>query len=264
TFHQDTTTIPQSLCNTFSTLRGKNQKVFSLSIFGPEEDLIFTRERSLQYLNLFFIEVQQLFPDWFVRVYYHDDSILTEKDIVHFECLYWYVDFCNIKRILPLVSKYVSGRIWRFIPIDDTFVDIVNIRDLDSPVTKREKLAVNYWLNNTTKSFHVMRDHPKHMSPIQAGMWGVRRTKGNNRSRILEKVNNLTLMKKYKSIAGDEEFLADHLWPHIRQNETIVHDSFHCFKYGEKVCSPFPTVRAREKDNCFVGCWRPCCVNENC
>ncbi|CAF1335471.1 unnamed protein product [Didymodactylos carnosus] len=247
-----------SLCNSFATFRGPKQKVFSLSVFGPREESSFTHERNLDYLKLFFTEVNELFPNWLVRIYYDDQSTLTLNDINLFECLYPYVDFCNINQILPN-SRYVSGRIWRFLPIEDLLVDIVNIRDLDSPITKREQLAVNYWLNNTTKSFHIMRDHKHHLSAIQAGMWGVRRT--STQPILLDKIKNSTLIKNYKSLMADEDFLADHLWKRIRdKNDIVVHDSFYCFKHGEKECLTFPSERPSDKENCFVGCWRPCCL----
>ncbi|KAB7500862.1 hypothetical protein Anas_06871 [Armadillidium nasatum] len=47
-------------------------------------------------------------------------------------------------------------------------------RDLDSEVLRREYDAVSEWLNSTTKSLHIMRDHPHHRHQILGGIWGMR------------------------------------------------------------------------------------------
>ena len=46
-------------------------------------------------------------------------------------------------------------------------------RDLDSCMTVRETAAVKEWLDSD-KTFHIMRDHPDHVSNIIAGMWGIK------------------------------------------------------------------------------------------
>ena len=78
------------------------------------------------------------------------------------------------------------GRIWRFAPMADIFVDEFHSRDLDSNFTAREVSAVNDWLS-TNYTFHVMRDHIHHTFPIQAGMFG------NFCSTVLKERTTLTL-----------------------------------------------------------------------
>lgn len=63
------------------------------------------------------------------------------------------------------------GRIWRFSPMADPMVSEFHSRDLDSNLTAREVAAVRDWLA-TPHTYHVMRDHIWHTSPIQAGMFG--------------------------------------------------------------------------------------------
>jgi len=64
-----------------------------------------------------------------------------------------------------------SGLMWRFLPFDDPEVDIVLVRDVDSPITLRERAGVDLWLKRDAP-FHVMRDHIQHTAPILAGLWG--------------------------------------------------------------------------------------------
>ena len=62
---------------------------------------------------------------------------------------------------------------WRFLPTMDAQVSQFMSRDLDSLITKREVSAVEEWLISQ-KSFHMMRDHPKHQAEIMGGLWGMK------------------------------------------------------------------------------------------
>ena len=131
-------------------------------------------------------------------------------------------------------------------------------RNLGSPLTRRERAAVNAWLVSN-KLIHAMRDHPKHRVYMLAGMWGFRPSFNRSLARlILLKLHDQQLMTCYGG-KGDQKFLADHVWPYAKF-QALAHDSFHCLRnYGLKP-EPFPTQRHLEKGtNCFVGCIRPCC-----
>ena len=58
------------------------------------------------------------------------------------------------------------GQVWRFAPMADPLVSEFHSRDLDSIVSQREVAAVNEWLADKTKTFHIMRDHRQHGSAI--------------------------------------------------------------------------------------------------
>ena len=62
---------------------------------------------------------------------------------------------------------------WRFLPTIDWQVGLFMSRDLDSLISKREVAAVEEWLYSP-KSFHMMRDHPQHLSEIMGGLWGLK------------------------------------------------------------------------------------------
>src|SRR5207302_11089623 len=64
-----------------------------------------------------------------------------------------------------------SGLFWRFYAFDDPEVNVVMVRDIDSPFTLRERLAVEEWLASEFP-FHVIRDHYNHSEPMMAGLWG--------------------------------------------------------------------------------------------
>jgi hypothetical protein len=134
-------------------------------------------------------------------------------------------------------------------------------RDLDSPLTPRERAAVNVWLASN-KSFHAMRDHPWHSTAMLGGMWGFRPSLNPNISRRIHNIiHNRELVARYGGIA-DQAFLTSYVWP-LAKSSAIVHDSFLCRNgYGHN-SEPFPTQRpSANKTNCFVGCVRPCCSSE--
>ena len=82
----------------------------------------------------------------------------------------------SINRVYPLI--------WRFFPILDQDVDVLLVRDLDSHISMREVSAVKEFLNST-KDFHIMRDHPFHIQPIMGGLWGIRLTMNRTKNKAV-------------------------------------------------------------------------------
>ena len=129
-------------------------------------------------------------------------------------------------------------------------------RDLDSPLFQRERSAVDEWLQSK-HIFHAMRDHPRHNTPLLAGMWGFRPALNRTLSLyIFNKLQNRTLVKAYVGV-GDQPFLVNEVWPYV-ENSALIHDSFHCQNFGGHG-KPFPTQRPIiNGSNIFVGCIKPC------
>ncbi len=119
---------------------------------------MFPLNSSFKFLQEMINEMQEVYADnWILRVY-HDEKILNKTIISHFEHRYSFIDFCNVTDI---GLNFIPQKIWRFLPSVDDTVDIMASRDLDSPLTQRERAAINEWiLSNLT--FHAMRDHPQH------------------------------------------------------------------------------------------------------
>jgi len=164
-------------CNIFSTLRrGKHQKVLSYTLFGKNKFYYDKLKNVTQ-------QIQQYYPDWFMRVY-HDSSI-DRSIICDLECqtdkdgqLINNSDFCdlsqfnvNLRGMNLTPVNYMLPRMWRFLAIGDSFIDIMMSRDSDSFILQREVDSVDVWLRSN-KIAHAMRDHPGHGIFILAGMWG--------------------------------------------------------------------------------------------
>ncbi len=149
----------ESLCSIRATKRGFGQKIISISFFGPVENpAMFSVNNSLKLLKELINEMQEVYSDkWILRIY-HDEKILNQMMISQFEDRYDSIDFCNV---MEIGWNFLPPKIWRFLPSIDETVKIMASRDLDSPLTQREKAAMNEWiLSNLT--FHSMRDHPYH------------------------------------------------------------------------------------------------------
>lgn len=148
-----------SLCSARSTKRGINQKTIAISLFGPTENpKLFSLNSSLILLKELIDEMEQVYPkDWILRVYY-DEKILSRKIISDFEFQSNSIDFCDVNK---LNLSFIPPKIWRFLPALDETVAIMASRDLDSPLTPRERAAMDEWLSSNL-SFHFMRDHQHH------------------------------------------------------------------------------------------------------
>lgn len=127
------------------------------------------------------VYAKKLFPDWVVRIYY--DSTVP-SDIVT-----WLNAFDNTELILMENNQHAQGMFWRLLAAFDKTVDVVISRDADSWLSIRDKIMVDEWLNSS-KDFHIIRDHCHHRSPIMGGTWGAR-------NGVFSKVTSLQEMSDY-------------------------------------------------------------------
>jgi hypothetical protein len=139
-----------------------------------------------------------------------------------------------------------TGMFWRMLPILWSSSRYVLVRDADSLVTNRERLAVEEWINSGLP-FHIMRDHPDHTRPIMGGMFGVNATEGQIRNRFKE-IKHILLEHSINDKAGidyyqtDQDFLETRIVP-IINGKAFVHDSYYNGKEFPVPC----------RDGIFVG-----------
>mgnify|MGYP001027600067 FL=1 len=247
------------LCNKRSRKYGYHQKVISTSAYQSDQDnKLLTRkilEYALQYIN----ESKYLYPNWRVRIYYHNLPI-TNKRILDIEERYENVDFCNALDIpfLGDITAFMAGRLHRFVAFADPFVDTFMSRDLDSPILKREVIAVDEWLSSS-KLFHIMRDHQLHHDVMLAGLWGGKISQNDTiRKMLTQFLFSKPLIKCYDPIDGDLHFLQHFVWP-LAQTDSIQHDSFHCQNYSSSI----PFAQPKLSMSQFIGCRRPCRLNQD-
>jgi hypothetical protein len=136
----------------------------------------------------------------------------------------------DVRRVTPRKPPWI-GLFWRFWAFDDPDVDVVLVRDVDTPLSTRERLAVEDWLHASEAPFHVMRDRPGHMEPMMAGLWG-------GFTGLLPPLQPLSQrhVAQDNSRFADQTFLRQSIWPRIRE-ATLAHDSH----YALRDSRPFPS-----------------------
>ena len=151
-----------------------------------------------------------VYPDW--------DCVFFVASSVPKETLDELSKFPNVKILLTESRGDWTGMFWRFSLIDSGEYDYVIVRDIDSRLSFREKVAVDEWIASG-KKFHILRDNVQHNTEILGGMWGV--TKG---------VMNFTqLISSYAGCGDywqtDQNFLRDVVWSTASQSN-VTHDEF--------------------------------------
>ena len=175
-------------------------KIISFSLFGNKQ----------YYLDGAIINatmVNDIFPDWKCRFYVDE-----------------YVNPDYINKLKKLGSEIVIKKrksitkfeaiTWRFLAAADS--DIMICRDVDSTLLKRDKIAVDEWLNSD-KDFHIIRDYKFPSSRIMGGIWGCRNGILSNMNELLDNWQHL-----YPSVQ-DMIFLNIVVYPLISDN-AFIHD----------------------------------------
>lgn len=115
-----------------------------------------------------------------------------------------------------------NGMFWRFRAVYQLNFDTLIVRDVDSRISMRELSAVDDWIKSN-KSFHIMRDHPYHRTPILGGMWGVK-------GEFLKYSSAWNHQIEFgNSLGEDQNFLRRYVYPQIK-NDALVHDPFFRFE----------------------------------
>jgi tetratricopeptide (TPR) repeat protein len=204
-----------------SNNRARN--IISYSLFG---DNTYYHDAALTAARM----APAIYPEWTCR-FYCDPSIPK-----------WLLQQLNRMGAQTLVAPSLPndwmGLFWRFWAFDDPNVDVVLVRDVDSPYTVRERLAVDEWLASDFP-FHVIRDHIWHMEPMMAGLWGgftgllpaIKPLTENFVSDEESRSNAPNQGERYK----DQSFLRLNVWPRIR-NATLTHDRY--YQLGETRLPP--------------------------
>lgn len=172
------------------------------------------------------------YPGWQVRV--HHDSSVPAGALRGLEALG--------ASLVDMEGDPLPGMFWRFLPFDS--VDRLVVRDADSRLSARERLAVDEWVADGT-ALHVMRDHPHHTFIMMGGMWGLRPDR-DMRPLAAGYLRGRELARDARGV--DQEFLRDVVYPAYSHDST-VHVSLPELR-AEAHAQPFPS---RLEDHRFVG-----------
>ncbi|KAL3929819.1 MAG: hypothetical protein SGPRY_001796, partial [Prymnesium sp.] len=204
-----------------SSLSSSNEvRVISYGLYGEDTRYTYGVIRNAQLAPL-------VYPGWKVRVYL--DRSVPRPIVAQLERLGAQL----VKMDDKSVSGGIGGMFWRFLVASDPGVDRFIVRDSDSRLNPRERLAVEEWISSGHR-IHSLRDHPNHDRPLNGGMWGgVRGTVPDMKDLVAAWSNRDAYM-------GDLDFLNQKVWPRIKGSQ-ISHDAYSCAKYPN--ARPFPTRR---------------------
>jgi hypothetical protein len=188
-------------------------KIISYSLYG---DL----NRYIEPLIFNAINLDLFYSGWQIRVYH--DSTVPFKILDELSSL-------GVKLIHIQSTEFANfgAKFWRFLPVFENDIEYLILRDSDSIFTTREVNLVQNWINSES-NFHIIRDHELHISPILAGMFGIKKALFPFFKAQLY-TNKLKVKNSYNA---DQKFLADYIYLKIR-NKSMIHTSHFAF-FGEK------------------------------
>ncbi len=183
-----------------------SKNIIAFSLWG-------TNQRYMQGMLRNAILARDIYPGWRCRVYC--DSSVPDEFLAQLQ-----QHGTQIARMQP-PKHYFAGLFWRFAVSDDPSVNRFLVRDADSVINVKERVAVDAWLASD-RYFHVMRDFYSHTEVIHAGLWG-------GVAGVLPPMNKLLAQfntAQTPTRTYDQVFLREVVWPTVRQN-VLIHDSVH-------------------------------------
>lgn len=193
-------------------------RVFSFCLYNPYNPFYYST--LLDNIDV----IHKYFPGWDIIVYIGNDVPS------------WYQEKLNSLgchlRQTGLHGAY--NMVQRFFAIDETDVEIMIVRDADSPIHWKDRWAIQKFLESSYQ-FHTIRDNPEHQAAIMGGLWAMRKQPG---------LSIRTLYETYKADAhefsgrnNDQHFLRRCLYP-IARLTMLVHYShnsvLHAFEHAVK------------------------------
>lgn len=166
------------------------------------------------------------FPGWVCRFYVTQD---VPKEVVEkLRALGSEIES------IPPGSGYAAGMFYRFKVATDPTIDRFIVRDADSRLNARDRLAVEEWIESGSP-VHVIRDHVNHCGrPMNGGLWGA--VKG----ALPFMEESLKSWSSKNAYADDLNFLQAEVWPKVKSAH-VAHDSYCCDRFRHT--RPFPSRR---------------------
>jgi hypothetical protein len=185
-------------------------KVIAFSLYGTTEKYL---KGALKNAEM----ALDIYPEW--DCWYYINKDVPQEVIIKLK------EYPNVKIII--MNELILPMTWRFLPLDNPFVDFTICRDTDSIVSERERSCVEEWMVSG-KRFHIIRDHPHHGDKnglrMMGGMIGFKRMPYfNGWGKILEQYKNRT-----NEWGIDLRILQENIYPIAsKYNDIYVSATFH-------------------------------------
>lgn len=201
-----------------------------------------------------------IYPEWEIALHVDTDTYNELSDL-----------FDNTPNVTVKHSphdQFCKMMLWRLKPAfernwDDTVRGYTNwkysfvlCRDADSPLTYRERQAVQFWVNRGTKALHAITDSDGHSgTPLMGGMIGV--VPDYFTERVGQTWDEMMALRHmdYSNKGSDQEFLTKAIFPKFEgRNESITQHYFNGFGLNQYIqgdyhtCAPHlcPPTRGHE------------------
>lgn len=168
-----------------------------------------------------------LFPGWTIRLY-HDASV-PQPYLLELAGRGVQLRTMVLPPNVPMHRKLL----WRFEVIADPTVRRFLIRDADSLLSVKERVAVDAWLQSRFW-FHTMRDWYTHTDLLLAGMWGGVGNVLPNTARLMQAYTAWRVENDHV----DQDVLSEAVWPTIR-GHCLIHDSVFTGCLGSVAFPPY-------------------------
>jgi len=169
------------------------------------------------------------FPGW--EIWYYYDAQVPRQVLDKLK------SFPGVRLIACGKNDGIMGMFWRFQVADDARVDRYIVRDVDSRLNSRERMAVEEWINSEYP-LHLLRDHVNHCHPFNGGMWGGVKGAFDDIGGLQNQMKKIA--GKKTQYMGDMNFLNEGIYPMIK-SKALSHDAYCCGKFENS--RPFPTKR---------------------
>ena len=171
--------------------------------------------------------VAHLFPGWTIRLYH--DATVPQPYLLDLAGRGVQLRTMVLPPNVPVHRKLL----WRFEVISDPTVRRFLIRDADSLLTVKERVAVDAWLQSRYW-FHAMRDWYTHTDLLLAGMWGGVGNVLPGTARLMQSYTAWRVENNHV----DQDVLSETVWPTIR-GQCLIHDSVFTGCLGSVPFPPF-------------------------
>ena len=214
-------TMPSLLAAPFNP-HNPSENVIAYTLWGNSQRYVIPL---LENLRL----IPHLFPGWTARIYLDDTvPMIVQEEFVKLGAVV-------VKKTLPPGVPAHRRLLWRFAVSADPAVRRFLVRDADSLLSVKERVATDAWLASGYH-FHVMRDFYTHTDLMLAGMWG-------GVGGVLPEPDMLMGHFQGWRAEGnhvDQDLLSELVWPSVRHH-CLVHDSVFTGCLGSV---PFPPYGA--------------------
>lgn len=189
----------------------------SYSLFGfgrVTPDSCFEFNTYLRGLSINIRLARLLYPDWDVIVHLDNDT---------YNAFRGYFDKAPLKVVICDDSPLTKAMLWRMKPCFNNEYTHVICRDLDSPLSYRERQAVEYWINRD-KASHAITDSISHDVPMLGGMIGFRPQYFSMRTGYSSWEQMIQRGSGWERKGADQTFLTQYVYPFFAQhgNDSIT------------------------------------------